>query len=260
MEMLSRHRYSFDDFLTRFTFLFFGWGRGRGRGKLRCCGEGRVLPTGGSASWRTRLHFQRSGGADAGDIPGLPCRDGSGKDATPSPYAMARGDRRPGGRRRSRRPRRPCRPRRVGPSVPDIAPRPRDRRGFAAARPEFFARLSSGGNSEAWQAGSALHAIRRQGGPKVCPTNGPPPRLSPTTLRCIASRFPSRFSPRCLHASWIRPVLVSSWSPLSGHLSSFWYLEGTTWEISTDTQSTIIEWNIVRMTWCIAPRAKCFLF
>lgn len=48
---------------------------------------------------------------------------------------MARGDRRPGGRRRPRRPRRP---RRVGPSVPDIAPRPRDHRGFAAARPEFF--------------------------------------------------------------------------------------------------------------------------
>lgn len=27
---------------------------------------------------------------------------------------------------------------------------------------------------EAWQVGSALHAIRRQGGPKVCPINGPP--------------------------------------------------------------------------------------
>jgi len=55
------------------------------------------------------------------------------------------GDRRPGGRRRPRRPRSPSH--RVGPSVPDIAPRPRDRRRFAASRPEFFARLSSGGNS-----------------------------------------------------------------------------------------------------------------
>ncbi|KOX80973.1 hypothetical protein WN51_00891 [Melipona quadrifasciata] len=56
--------------------------------------------------------------------------------------------------------------RRVGPSVPDIAPRPRDRQGFAVARPKFFTGLSSGGNSSAWQVGSALHAIRRQGGPK----------------------------------------------------------------------------------------------
>lgn len=31
---------------------------------------------------------------------------------------------------------------------------------------------------EAWQARSALHAIRRQGGPQVCPTNGPPPPSS----------------------------------------------------------------------------------
>ncbi|KAK1127126.1 hypothetical protein K0M31_003674 [Melipona bicolor] len=57
--------------------------------------------------------------------------------------------------------------RRVGPSVPDIAPRPRDRQGFAVARPKFFTGLSSGGNSSAWQVGSALHAIRRQGGPKL---------------------------------------------------------------------------------------------
>lgn len=41
----------------------------------------------------------------------------------------------------------PGRLRRVGPSVPDIALRLRDRQGFAVARPEFFARLSSGGNS-----------------------------------------------------------------------------------------------------------------
>lgn len=32
---------------------------------------------------------------------------------------------------------------------------------------------------EAWQVGSALHAIRRQGGPEVCPTNGPPPPPPP---------------------------------------------------------------------------------
>lgn len=57
---------------------------------------------------------------------------------------MVRGDRRPGGRRRPRRSRGP---RRVGPSVPNIAPRPRDHRGFVAARPEFFVWLFSGGNS-----------------------------------------------------------------------------------------------------------------
>lgn len=49
--------------------------------------------------------------------------------------------------------RRPHRPRRVGPSVPDIAPRPRDHRGFAAARPEFFVRLFSGGNSRPGKSG-----------------------------------------------------------------------------------------------------------
>lgn len=66
-------------------------------------------------------------------------------------YSPAREDRRPG-ERGLRRPRQA--PPRVPvvfvvwvPSVPDIAPRPRDRQGFAVARPEFFARLSSGGNS-----------------------------------------------------------------------------------------------------------------
>ncbi|CAD1476167.1 unnamed protein product [Heterotrigona itama] len=65
----------------------------------------------------------------------------------------------------------PDHPRRVGPSVPDIAPRPRDRQGFVVARPKFFTGLSSGGNSSAWQVGSALHAIRRQGGPKYLPAD-----------------------------------------------------------------------------------------
>lgn len=43
---------------------------------------------------------------------------------------------------------------------------------------------------EAWQVGSALHAIRRQGGPEVCPTNGPPPPpIHPPVLPFLLSLF-----------------------------------------------------------------------
>lgn len=100
---------------------------------------------------------------------------------------MARGDRRPGGRRRPRHPR----PRRVGPSVPDIAPRLRDHRGFAAARPEFFVRLFSGGNSRPGKSG--VHYTQLDA--RVAPRYVRQTALLFTSLYYIAShRFPSRFS------------------------------------------------------------------
>lgn len=103
---------------------------------------------------------------------------------------MARGDRRPGGRRRPRRPRRP---RRVGPSVPDIAPRPRDHRGFAAARPEFFVWLFSGGNSRPGKSG--VHYTQLDA--RVAPRYVRQTALLLTSPYYIAShRFPSRFSLR----------------------------------------------------------------
>ena len=80
--------------------------------------------------------------------------------------------------------RRPGRRRRVGPSVPDITPRP-PILGFAGARPEFLASFSGGKLRQR----SALHAIRRQGGPEVCPTNDP---SSPLLSSCSSSSsFPS---------------------------------------------------------------------
>lgn len=108
---------------------------------------------------------------------------------------MARGDRRPGGRRRPRRPRRP---RRVGPSVPDIALRPRDHRGFAAARPEFFVRLFSGGNSRPGKSG--VHYTQLDA--RVAPRYVRQTALLLTSPYYIASHcFPSRFSFRRFHAT-----------------------------------------------------------
>lgn len=109
---------------------------------------------------------------------------------------MARGDRRPGGRRRPRR------PRRVGPSVPDIAPRPRDCRGFAAARPEFFVRLFSGGNLRPGKSGVHYTQLDARVAPRYV-------RQTALLLTCpyyIAShRFPSRFSLRRFHATRCTP-------------------------------------------------------
>lgn len=108
---------------------------------------------------------------------------------------MARGDRRPGGRRRPRGPRRP---RRVGPSVPNIAPRPRDHRGFAAARPEFFVRLFSGGNSRPGK--SEVHYTQLDA--RVAPRYVRQTALLLISPYYIAShRFPSRFSLRRFHAT-----------------------------------------------------------
>lgn len=53
---------------------------------------------------------------------------------------------------------------------------------------------------EAWQVGSALHAIRRQGGPEVCPTNGPPPPIHPPVLPLLLS-LPSFLPPPCFSLS-----------------------------------------------------------
>ena len=68
---------------------------------------------------------------------------------------------------------------------------------------------------EAWQVGSALHAIRRQGGPEVCPTNGPPPPPPFPILSFLLSSFLSSsspyFSPHYLLTS--RPLLSLSLSP-----------------------------------------------
>lgn len=111
---------------------------------------------------------------------------------------MARGDRRPGGRRRPRRPR--C-PRRVGPSVPDIAPRPRDHRGFAAARPEFFVRLFSGGNSRPGKSG--VHYTQLDA--RVAPRYVRQTALLLTSPYIAPHRFPSRFSLRRFHATQLTP-------------------------------------------------------
>lgn len=111
---------------------------------------------------------------------------------------MARGDRRPGGRRRPRRLHCPHRPRRVGPSVPDIAPRPRDHRGFAAARPEFFVRLFSGGNSRPGKSG--VHYTQLDA--RVASRYVRQTALLLTSPYYIASyRFPPRFSLRRFHAT-----------------------------------------------------------
>lgn len=91
------------------------------------------------AWWRTRLYFSgRKVPVTFQDESAM--RIENGKDAIPFTVVTRwdEGDRRPGGRRCPRRPRSPSR--RVGPSVPDIAPRPRDRPRFAASRPEFFVR------------------------------------------------------------------------------------------------------------------------
>lgn len=139
---------------------------------------------------------------------------------------MARGDRRPGGRRRPRRPRRP---RRVGPSVPDIAPRPRDHRGFAAARPEFFVWLFSGGNSRPGKSG--VHYTQLDA--RVAPRYVRQTALLLTSPYYIAShRFPSRFSLRrfgTLHGSpRARFPLVTLIVPFLFIMIPY---EGTSWEI-----------------------------
>lgn len=89
---------------------------------------------------------------------------------------------------------------------------------------------------EAWQVGSALHAIRRQGGPKVCPINGPPLPFSAYHHRLflhdslsfflflLLSSFLSSFLSLCfyLHRSLFIsfPLFVSSSFHLSSRLSS----------------------------------------
>jgi len=111
---------------------------------------------------------------------------------------MPRGDRRPGGRRRPRRSRGPRRPRRVGPSVPNIAPRPRDHRGFAAARPEFFVRLFSGGNSRPGK--SEVHYTQLDA--RVAPRYVRQTALRLISPCYIASHcFPSGLSLRRFHAT-----------------------------------------------------------
>lgn len=79
---------------------------------------------------------------------------------------------------------------------------------------------------EAWQVGSALHAIRRQGGPKVCPTNGPPLPSSACRHRLFllgssfflsSSFFPPFFLPFFPLTTYTSPCLSSA-SVLSSFL------------------------------------------
>jgi len=121
------------------------------------------------------------------------------------------GDRRPV---RRRRPRHPRPPRRVGPNVPDIAPRPHDRRGFATARPEFFVRFFSGGNSRLGRPGVHYTQLDARVAPRYVRQTAllliPPPFRLP---HCTTpSRFPSCFFPCRFHAR----VLVSSHMVLIG--------------------------------------------
>lgn len=149
------------------------------------------------------------------------------KDATSSPVAT--GDRRPV---RRRRPRRPRPPRRVGPSVPDIAPRPHDRRGFATARPEFFARLSSGGNSRPGRPGVHYTQLDTRVAPRYVRQTAllliPPP--FPLAHCTTPSRFPSRSSSPCrFHVSTLSfPPVMTLIGPSSfrsrGHEESCSYI------------------------------------
>lgn len=75
---------------------------------------------------------------------------------------------------------------------------------------------------EAWQVESALHAIRRQGGPKVCPTNGPPlpssanhHRLFFLIVSSLSSSFFIPFFPPFFHCIPIYPLTCSFSLPFS---------------------------------------------
>lgn len=120
-----------------------------------------------------------------------------------------------GGRRRPRRPRPP---RRVGPSVPDIASRLRDRRGFAAARPEFFARLSSGGNSRPGKPGVHYTQLDARVAPRyvrqtalllalLLPHCAPHCRVFLLVSLSLSFSLPLSLAPS---SSSVRPALVSS--------------------------------------------------
>lgn len=78
------------------------------------------------------------------------------------------GDRRPGGRRRPPFSITSCGSERSGHSTAS----PRSSDVLLPRDPSFSPGSPLAVTREAWQAESALHAIRRQGGPEVCPTNG----------------------------------------------------------------------------------------
>lgn len=205
---------------SHFVFLFFPLEK---RKTLRSSCIRKDLEAGVSVRLRTCLHFSgheiRVTFQVRYDI-----ANPNRKDATL--LARTVGDRRPGGRRRPRSSR--PRVRRVGPSMPDIAPRPWDDRGFATARPEFFALFSSGGNSRSGKL--VVHYTQLDA------------RVAPRYVRqtALLLAFPYHITSHrrlfllvLLHVATTPRTTPRARYPLSAFFSPFWYLEGTTWEIDS---------------------------